>query len=223
MIWTTNLKFIIQTTLQLADHLAIGHVSTIRLPDTSGNQCLLYIYWHFTMMRLRYTLIGPLKGFFQSGFQTTIRIPDHLTIGHKSTIWIPDLSSIPMFTFIQSSIVNITLWFSSTVKRTLCLYCAPVSLFGPCERIDSITAYSIRRFRWNLPGHLLMGERFGGMRSEGQLSSEDCLTLKTCSLSNEEMVEISGQRLLVNVKDFTAEMHAQWAVRPSGRRSNKTG
>ena len=41
---------------------------------------------------------GPLTGFFQSGFQTTIWIPDHLTTGHKSTIQILDYSGIQMVT-----------------------------------------------------------------------------------------------------------------------------
>ena len=38
------------------------------------------------------------QAFFQSDFQTTIQTQDHLTTGHKTTIWIPDLSSIQMVT-----------------------------------------------------------------------------------------------------------------------------
>ena len=38
------------------------------------------------------------KNFFQSHFQTTIWILDHLTTGHKSTIQIPDWSGIQMAT-----------------------------------------------------------------------------------------------------------------------------
>ena len=37
---------------------------------------------------------GPQTGFFQSGFQTTIQLPDHLTTGHKSTILMPNQSGI---------------------------------------------------------------------------------------------------------------------------------
>ena len=33
---------------------------------------------------------GTSKGFVESGFQTTIQIPDRLTNGRKSTIRIPD-------------------------------------------------------------------------------------------------------------------------------------
>ena len=41
---------------------------------------------------------GPKTGFLKSGFQTTIRIWDHLTTGHKSTIQISDSSVVQMVT-----------------------------------------------------------------------------------------------------------------------------
>ena len=37
-----------------------------------------------------YRTFRTINRLFQSGFQTTIWIPDHLTTRHKSTIWIPD-------------------------------------------------------------------------------------------------------------------------------------
>jgi len=47
------------------------------------------------------------------------------------------------------------------------------------------------------------------VRSERKLGPEDGLTLKSGSLSDEEMVEVALKRLLVNVEYFTAEMHTQ--------------
>ena len=46
----------------------------------------------------KYQIFWIMNRLFQSSFQTTIQIPDHLTTKYKSTIWILDLSSIQMVT-----------------------------------------------------------------------------------------------------------------------------
>ena len=68
---------------------------TIWIPDSSE-------YWtvwvsSFQMVKSRDLAdysntghFGPLAHFVQSILKTTIWIPDHLTTGHKSTIWIPN-------------------------------------------------------------------------------------------------------------------------------------
>ena len=54
---------------------------------------------HMTCQTIQIPNIFDLnQAFFQSDFQTTIQTQDHLTTGHKTTIWIPDLSSIQMVT-----------------------------------------------------------------------------------------------------------------------------
>ncbi len=61
-----------------------------------------------------------------------------------------------------------------------------------------------------------MGEGVRWVRSERKFGPEDGLTLKSSSLSDEEMVEVALKWLLMNVKDFAAKMHAKWTIGPSG-------
>ena len=51
-----------------------------------------------------------------------------------------------------------------------------------------------------------MGDGIDGVRSERQFRLKDRLSLKTGSLTHEEMIEIAGDRVLVDVKDFLAQM-----------------
>ena len=59
-----------------------------------------------------------------------------------------------------------------------------------------------------------MSERLGRVRPEGELGAEHRLTLKPGALADEEVVEVTLERLLVDVEDFAAQVQAQRAVRP---------
>lgn len=52
------------------------------------------------------------------------------------------------------------------------------------------------------------------MRSETKFGSEDCLSLQTCPLTDEKVVEIVLQRLLVDVEDLATQVQAQASIRP---------
>jgi len=62
------------------------------------------------------------------------------------------------------------------------------------------------------PRHLLMRKRIRRMGTEGHFRAENSLALKACTLSDEQMVEISLKRLLGDVKDLTAQMHTVRAI-----------
>ena len=65
------------------------------------------------------------------------------------------------------------------------------------------------------PGHLLVSERLSRVRPERELRPEDSLTLESGSLTDEEMIEVALERLLVDVEDFAAQVQAQGSVRPA--------
>ena len=71
-----------------SNYLNTGHPNSgfIWLPDT---ECPLFKCWITWLCKpFEYWTFWITNRLFQSGFQTTIWKVDHLTTGHKSTIWI---------------------------------------------------------------------------------------------------------------------------------------
>ena len=59
-----------------------------------------------------------------------------------------------------------------------------------------------------------MSDGVDGVRSESEFRFEDGLTLKTGALAHEQMVEVAGDRILVNVENFLTEMERHRTVGP---------
>ena len=70
-------------------------------------------------------------------------------------------------------------------------------------------------------GHLPVCHRVNGVRSEGEFGFEDGLPLQTGALPDEKMVEITRDRVLVNVEDLLTQMEGHGTVGPSVGGRNK--